>query len=232
MEARKPYTFDHSFDAAAMEAEAEKKTAPTFSEADMAAAKEAAFQQGLVEGRAAAAKEVNEQQATILQHIEQLLGRLAGDLLKSFGQQRQAATDIALTIARKLVPEYVKKHGLQELTSAVEHCVVDMIHEPRLVLRVPDAQFDFMSKEVTGMAERLGYAGKLIVLADNTLGEHDCRIEWPDGGMEKNMSFTWSEIERQVARHGPVSPVAAPVPPTVPSPPPEAPASHTTNIAV
>jgi flagellar assembly protein FliH len=233
MEARKPFTFDHSFDSAAMEAEAEKKTAPAFSEADMAAAKEAAFQQGLVEGRAAAAKEVNEQQAIMLQHMEKLLGHLAGDLLKTFSEQRQAATDIALTIARQLVPEYVKKHGLQELTSAVEHCVVEMIHEPRLVLRVPDAQFDFMSKEVAGMAERLGYAGKMIVLADNTLGEHDCRIEWPDGGMEKNMSFTWSEIERQVSRHGPITPSApVQVPPVIPPPPPEAPPSHTTNIAV
>jgi flagellar assembly protein FliH len=227
MEARKPFTFDQSFDAAAMQAEAEKKIAPTFNEADMAAAKEAAYQQGMVEGRAAAAKEVNEQQVVMLQHMEKLLERMVGDIWKVFGQQKQAASDIALTIARKLVPDYVKKHGLQELTSSVEHCVTEMIHEPRLVLRVPDAQFDFMSKEVGAIAERLGYAGKIIVLADNALGEHDCRIEWADGGMEKNLSFTWSEIERQVSRHGPITSS-----PLVPQPPPEAPPSHTTNIAV
>jgi len=227
MEARKPYTFDQSFDAAALKEEVEKRTAPTFTEADVAAAKEAAYQQGLVEGRAAAAKEVNEQQVTMLQHMEKLLERVSGDVWKVFGQQKQAASDIALTIARKLVPDYVKKHGLQELTSSIEHCVAEMIHEPRLVLRVPDAQFDFMSKEINTIAEKLGYAGKIIVLADNTMGEHDCRLEWADGGMEKNLSFTWSEIERQVSRHGPITP-----PPVMPSPPPEAPASHTTNIAV
>ncbi|MBI3419386.1 MAG: hypothetical protein HY053_04550 [Proteobacteria bacterium] len=226
-ESRKPFMFDHSFDLAALKAEEEKKIAPSYSDADLTAAREQGYQQGLTEGRSITTNEVSQKQANLLLHIERLLHRLAEDVWKVYAQQKQAASDIALTIVRKLLPDYVKKHGMQEMTSAIEASVAEMINEPRLVLRVPDAHFEFISKETTAMAERLGYAGKIIVLADATLGEHDCRLEWADGGMERNLNLTWSEIERQISRHGPVA--AQNLASNLPQ---EAPPSSTTSIAV
>ncbi len=204
MEPHKPFMFDESFDLASLKAK-EEKAAQMFSESELTATRESAYQQGLVEGRAAAAKESSEHQARLLQHVEQLMKRFADDVWKIYGQQKQAASEVALTIVRKLLPEYVKKFGTQEMLSSIEASVAEMIHEPRLVLRVPDAQFEFMTKEVNEMATRLGYGGKIVVLADNTLGEHDCRMEWADGGMERNVNLTWSEIERHISRHNPVA---------------------------
>lgn len=224
---RKPFMFDQSFDLSGLKGQEEKKAA-SYGEADLASAREAAYQQGLVDGRAAAAGEANQQQAAMMQRVERLMQRLSDDVWKVYVQQKQAASDVALTIVRKLLPDYVKKHGMQEMTSAIETCITEMIHEPRLVLRVPDAHFDYMSKEVNAMGERLGYAGKIIVLADATLGEFDCRIEWADGGMERNLNLTWSEIERQVVRHNPAAAqqLASSIPPQ------EGPPSSTTSIAV
>jgi flagellar assembly protein FliH len=226
METRRPYMFDQSFDLSAMKAEETKKVEPTFSEGDVAAAREAGRQEGLVEGRAAATREISQQQAELLSHVERLMQRLSDDVWKVYAQQKQAASDIALTIVRKLLPDYVKKYGMQEMTSAIEASIAEMINEPRLVLRVPDPHFDFISKEVNTIADKLGYGGKIIVLADPNLGEHDCRLEWADGGMERNLNLTWSEIERQVARHGSAQNLANNIPPQEGLP------SSTTSIAV
>jgi flagellar assembly protein FliH len=226
---RKPFMFDHSFDAGAARTEEEQKAAPTYTEADMAAVQQEAYQKGLVEGRAAAAKDIHQMHVDVLHRMERLISRLADDVWKVYAQQKQTASDIAITIARKLLPDYTKKYGMQEMTAAIESSVAEMINEPRLVLRVSDSQFEYFSKEINAIAGKLGYGGKIIVLAEAELGEHDCRIEWADGGMERNINFTWSEIERQVSRHG--APVAAhTIAPTLAQE--GLPSSHTTNIAV
>lgn len=223
----KPFMFDKSFDLAAMKAAEEKKIVKTYSEEEMALIKEQAYSQGFVAGKEAALGEIQQQQATVMSHINRLFERLAQDVWNVYAQQRQVASDIALTIARKIVPEYLKKNGLAEMTAAIESCLGEMINEPRLVLRVHEQHFDYVKREIDGMAERLGYAGKMIILADQTLGEHDCRLEWADGGMERNIDITWSEIDRHVARHSGAAPVLASTPPL----PSEHPTS-TTTIAV
>jgi flagellar assembly protein FliH len=229
-EPRRPFTFDQSFDLSAMKAEQEKKAQPTFGEGDLAAARESGYQQGLVEGRAAAQGDINQRQSDFLQRVERLMQRLAEDVWKVYTEQKQTASDIAITIVRKLLPNYVKLHGMQEMTTAIEASVAEMINEPRLVLRVPDVQFDYMSKEINAIAGKLGYGGKIITLADPNLGEHDCRLEWADGGMERNLNYTWSEIERQVLRHSPAQAQAQTHAQTIP--PQEGLPSSTTSIAV
>lgn len=197
----KRFMFEQSFDLNAIRAEEEKQAALKFGEQEMAAAREQAYGQGFVAGKEAALRELQNQQNHLLGNIQGLFERIAEEIWKSYAQRKQAASDIAVAIARKIVPEYVRRNGVQEVLAAVETCIADMINEPRLVLRVADQHFDLISQEVTAMATRLGYGGKIIILADNALSEHDCRLEWADGGMERSINLTWSEIEKQLSRH-------------------------------
>jgi flagellar assembly protein FliH len=195
------FMFGTSFDPEAIKAEQQKKAPPVFTEEEIAIAKEQSYGQGYVAGKEAAMRDLQNQQNEILANIGILFERMADQIWKMAGQKKQAAADIAIAIARKIVPDFVRKHGLQEILSAIETTVVEMIHEPRMVLRISDAQFDDISREMNALTSRIGYAGKMIILADSTLAANDCRLEWADGGMERSINMTWSDIEKQVHRH-------------------------------
>ncbi len=228
------FLFNTSFDPEAMKAEQEKKAPPTFSEEQVAVAKEQSYNQGFVAGKEAALREMQSQQNEILSHIQIIFERMADEVWKMAAQKKQAASDIALAIARKIVPDFVRKHGMQEMLAAIESSVSEMVNEPRMVLRISEAQFDDISREINGLTARVGYGGKMIILADNTLAANDCRLEWADGGMERSINLVWSEIERQMHRHN--SPVDVHAEPhneyTHSSPDTKHQAQSTTNIAV
>jgi flagellar assembly protein FliH len=222
----KRFMFEQSFDLGAPKA-VEEKPVITFGEEEMALAKEQSYGQGFVAGKEAALREMQNKQNEVLGNIQILFERMADEIWKSFAVRKQAASDIAIAIARKIIPEFTRKNGVQEILAAIETTIVEMITEPRLVLRIGDAHFDRISSEVNGMAVRLGYSGKMIILADNTLSEHDCRLEWADGGMERIVNLTWSDIERQLLRHQTSS-----RPPQSSETPVAVQGASTTNIAV
>lgn len=198
---QKPFLFDRSFDAGALKAAEEKKAAPSFTEQELSHAREQSYGQGFVAGKEAALRELQQQQATLLGRIQEHIDILGKDVWMIVAGQKQAAIDIAMSIVRKMVPDLVRKSGPQEILSAVESTVAEMINEPRLVLRINETHFDFVNREVSAMTQRLGYGGKMIILSDNNLGENDCRLEWADGGMERSVEGTLNVIEKQAARH-------------------------------
>jgi flagellar assembly protein FliH len=200
--ASKPFLFDKSFDLSAIKAAEEARQVKTYTEEELALAKEQAHGAGFVAGKEAAMREIEQQQSSLLGNINRLFERLANDVWKVYAQQKQVASEVGVTIARKIVPDYLQKNGQQEIMTAIESCLAEVINEPRLVLRVNEKHFDYIKREVDQTADRLGYAGKMIILADQNLTEHDCRLEWADGGMERNINLTWSEIDKQIARHG------------------------------
>lgn len=195
------FMFGTSFDPEVMKAEAQKKVPPTFSEEQVSVAKEQSYNQGFVAGKEAALCEMQSQQNEILSHIQIIFERMADEVWKMAAEKKQAASDIALAIARKIVPNFVQKNGLQEMLASIEVTVAEMINEPRMVLRISEAQFDDISREINALTARVGYGGKMIILADSTLAANDCRLEWADGGMERSINLIWSEIEKQMQRH-------------------------------
>ena len=47
---------------------------------------------------------------------------------------------------------------------------------------------------------RTGFEGKLVYLGDDTMGASDVRLEWADGGAERNCERQWEEIDALIAR--------------------------------
>ncbi len=43
------------------------------------------------------------------------------------------------------------------------------------------------------------YEGKVVILGDADLGPSDCRIEWADGGIERDVRALWEEIDHVLA---------------------------------
>lgn len=209
MTSSKKFLFDTSFDppdvltqtAAAIRRPAE----PTFSRADL----DAAHAAGLAEGRAAAFAEAADSSerrvATALDMIAVQAREIVANHSKLSLDVQRDALGVIRTIVRKIVPALCRKDPLAEIDELIAEVLRDAIGEPRLVLRVCDDLFDPVQKRLAPLVEACGFGGKLVLLADSTLAISDCRIEWADGGTERNSRRLLGDIDAALARLDPVS---------------------------
>src|SRR5207302_11200617 len=110
------------------------------------------------------------------------------------------AIELARTITGKLFPTLTRRGAVEEIAAIVTQCMRETTDEPRLVLRVHDSIFQAVQQRVAPLAGSAGWPGKLIIRPDETLGEGDCRVEWADGGVERDTTRTRREIDAIITR--------------------------------
>ena len=64
-----------------------------------------------------------------------------------------------------------------------------------------DALLDDAREKLTEIARTRGFEGRLVVLADPDVAKGDCRIEWADGGLERNQAAIDLAITQAVTRY-------------------------------
>ncbi|MFA6280428.1 MAG: FliH/SctL family protein [Bdellovibrionales bacterium] len=191
------YLFDLTFDnEAGCCAPERQKTKQTFSQEQLEAAQKGAYEKGFSEGQKTMAEDQQQYMNTLLSKIDQNTSHLITESLGEWQRQLAQLQEIALVIARKIMPTFVARHGLEEVESIVAKIVTEMSHEPRLVFRVNEAQFDDAKTRINAIAESAAYAGKLVILGDPDLGPSECRVEWADGGIERDIRALWQDIDR------------------------------------
>ncbi len=173
---------------------------PSFTQAQI----EAARSEGYAVGRSAALAEamhsIEERMTAILKDLSDRME----ELLKAREQalqetQRQSLETIRL-IAQKAVPALCRKEPLLEIESLVADCLREAFDEPRLVLRIADPLFDAVQGRLGALTTSTGFAGKVVLLADETLGPGDVRVEWAEGGAERNTRRLIGDIDGALAR--------------------------------
>lgn len=189
------FLFDRSFDDGLGAGEAEKPK-PVFTLEQMEATRQEAYASGFAAGQKATQDEQQQAFALFFARLEQQLGLLVKAGMEVWQAQLRHLEQTALAIVRKLMPEYAASYGLGEIQAVVAQVVAEMAHEPRLVVRVSEAQFDAVNARLKDVTDRQAYAGKVVLLGEAGFSPGDCRVEWADGGIERNQEILWQEIER------------------------------------
>jgi flagellar assembly protein FliH len=217
------FLFDTSFemedlDGAAMPGR--KPRAPKFSEEDLEKARVEGFAAGTDRGQRDAMQ-------TIEQQASQALSAIAGQLTGLSQAQAQAnerrtreALETALTIVRRLFPRLADRHGLAEIEAVVGDCLARLRDEPRIVIRVADSLLDRVEECVSRLVEQAGFEGKIVFLSQEGLNPGDVRVEWADGGAERNADQQWRDIDQLIARA--IGPSQQPAEAAAPAPDPPA----------
>ncbi len=213
MAAMRKFMFDTSFDTEpepddalapapdeCIEAARSEPPPPAISEADLEAARAEGFAAGLVEGEQSVVARMQVETAATLARIADQVGAAAEEMATIGPRAEERATAIGLAVARKLMPQLVRREGLAEVEAMLRDCLKDMFDEPRIVLRVGDALLDAVTERLTPIVSRSGFAGRVIVIAEEGMATGDCRIEWADGGAERSAARIWREIDAAVAR--------------------------------
>lgn len=165
---------------------------------------ESAREEGRAKGHAAGRAEAL---AGIEAEISATLARLvasASALFEMRGElaRRQAAetATLAHAIASRLAPALMAHYPLAEVEALVSDCLASTRREPRLVLRLPEALMDGVHERLEALKAANGFTGDIVLLADPALGPGDGRIEWPDGGAERDMASVGESIAQAIER--------------------------------
>lgn len=201
-----PYLFDVDFDSdsAALPPEPEDveeaPAEPTFSAQELQAARDEAFETGKAEG-------IAQSNTSLEQQISVIVNALQNDFTSLSSMQREAndatmrdAVQIATTIVSKVLPSYIQEHGAPEIEAFVRATLSTLFAEADVIVRVPEAAAADLAERLTPIADSLGLAGKLKVAADPALEPADCRMEWGNGGAERNAAQIMSDIDAMVSR--------------------------------
>ena len=208
------FLFDYSFDErahgdAAPDATAAAKQARLQAELDAAYAR--GHEAGLAEAAASVSQRVADAVAAMTEQLT-VIERARAEIEQS---TTKTAIHLALAVLRKILPSVERRIALPEIETVFADCIHRVLDEPRIVFRVPDNLLDALQGRIDEIVRRDGFHGKVVLLADDGLGTSDCRIEWADGGAERNVDRIWNDVEELVRRalqepHDPLQAAAAP----------------------
>lgn len=198
------FTFDNDFDAPQKVDETmEDMPAPPqlFSEEELVAARQAAYVEGLEAGRAEVHADIAERVAQATTAMAAATAALINERETRMDQMREDAVTVAHTIARTLAPALAARQPLAEIEGMVRECLAFCYAEPRLVVRVSEDLVTPMKERVDRIALEQNFPGQIILLGDDRLGGDHCRVEWADGGAERNAAAMQAQVDRLVKRH-------------------------------
>jgi flagellar assembly protein FliH len=195
------FLFDVSFDDGAGRAAAAPAIAPRISAEQLADAVARARAEGFAAGQAQARTAAEGEAARALAAIAEQLAGMAAARTETEARLRAETVQLATAIAGKLAAALLRREPAAEIEALILACLAEVRDEPRLVVRVAPAAVDMLRERIDGLAAGAGYAGKMVLLADDGLAAADCRIEWADGGAERNQAAIEARIEAAIDRY-------------------------------
>jgi flagellar assembly protein FliH len=170
-----------------------------------AAQLEAAREEGYIKGHTAALEEAaktdSHVSAEALRTIAQAIDGLDDSRAAHERALERQAVRLALSITRRLLPAMGEAVAAKEIESLVSRALGDLMDQPRLFVRVNGAVADTMRSALRDLQVTSGYEGRVVVRPDNTMAQGDCRLEWGEGGIERDTDRLWAEVEAAVGRH-------------------------------
>jgi flagellar assembly protein FliH len=173
---------------------------PVFKSADLLQAHEDGYADGFANGKAAAEGAVNARLSATLERLADQLEYIVQSAADTAARQREGVIEIGAAICRKLLPDLSRRQGTKEAEAMLGTVIAELIDEPRMVIRVADEDLDALSERIDTITARRGFAGKVVLLAEPTVAAGDCRIEWADGGVERDSARLWNDIDQAVVR--------------------------------
>lgn len=208
------YMFDFDFDQpsprpeevvaedeeAEAEPEPEEPPPPTFTEEELALTRDAAFAEGQQAGFAEAAERTERLTQAALAALSDQMATLFRQADEAADANARAAVRVAQAALRKMLPAACEAYAFDEVTRVVEDVVGHILDEPRIIVKVAEPLVQGVREKLEATAQAHGFEGRVVVQADPRLAVGDARVEWTDGGAERDQARLWSEIENTIER--------------------------------
>jgi flagellar assembly protein FliH len=160
-----------------------------------------AYRKGFAAAQAQAHAEADQKIAATLAVIGETMERLARGLHGVEARLETEAVQVAVAVARKLAPELIAREPFAEVEALASGCFRQLVQTPHISIHINDAIFEDGKAKLEDIAKARGFEGRLVVDADPAVAPGDCRIEWADGGMNRDRAVTEAAIDDVVNRY-------------------------------
>jgi flagellar assembly protein FliH len=167
----------------------------------VAAAEARAHRDGFAAGQREAQAESDRRAALALEEINVAIKNIAGRFASVETRMETEAVDVAVAVARKLCSELIAGEPLTEITGLIRECFSHLVSTPHLVIRINDALYEGARERIEKLAKQSGFEGRLVILAEPTVANGDCKIEWADGGVVLERATIETKINELVGRY-------------------------------
>jgi len=183
------------------EEEVVEEVAPTFTEEDLARARDEGYQAGQLDATRDLTSALEQRLVNTMDTINAQIETLFDAFQRDKEEHSRDSVAVATVIVRKLFPALNMDKAMIE----IEHMIVESMKRtsgaPTLIVRVaPDIQDAVQAKADELVAVR-GHEGTVSVLADAAMGLGDAAVEWDGGGMLRDGDSMWQEIDKIIERN-------------------------------
>ena len=183
------FTFDDDF---------ETGNGTTVSQNKIEEMREAAFAEGVEAGRVEALSSLEQSSDALLQNILLATQNLEQRQTEQVALMHKETAKLAYAIIEKLAPAVVDKTPLAEIELLVNQCLKNSPLEPRLVIRADEAILTSLQDKLEDMKRNSGFAGQVILISEPMPHISDCKVEWANGGAERDFNNLMSTIETTI----------------------------------
>jgi len=183
--------------------DADRKPTVTLAEhaVKLAEAETIAHRRGYAEGKADATVEAERRIASALERIAAGLGGASAALKTIEARLECEAVEVAVAVAGKLAPALIAREPFAEVSALASECFRELIASPHIAVRVNDALYAATRERLDAIARTGGFEGRMVVLAEPGIALGDCRIEWADGGINRDSAAADVAIGEAVSRY-------------------------------
>ncbi len=186
------FTFDQRFDAPGRGEKVQPRAKQFYTPEDV----EEAYQRGRGSLEANAAQA----QAMALGRVAEAAMTAISQLDAMAAEARADALAVALTAARRIADVALDRFPLDVVEHTVRQCLAQAAHEARVVIRVDAGIADMLKTRIAEISEEIGFAGRIVVTPDPRTAAADCRLEWTDGGVERDAAAIAQRIDSALER--------------------------------
>lgn len=196
----KKFLFDqYNFDEGpvSLEPEPEEEPPPSFSEDELAKAKQTSFDQGKKTG-------LQESENSREKYVADLLAKIETHFSTLFDQEQQRnnlyeaeVLQLCRILFERAFPMLNESHGLDEVVQTVESVLKRQAEQPEIIIEVCADYVVHIEKHLENLKQSEGLSGAYTVKANDTLGPGDCRMAWKDGGAQRNAA----NLSEQILQH-------------------------------
>jgi flagellar assembly protein FliH len=155
---------------------------------------------GLEAGRQDAQAQADQALADALDRVAGGLDQVAGNLGAAEERRDREALQVAVKLVEKLFPALDRRYGLKEIEALISDSLNRLREQPRVVVRVAPNRLEALQERIEALAAKAGYEGKVMVISDAELPDGDVRVEWAEGGAERDTERLWREIDAAITR--------------------------------
>ena len=197
--------FDRSFDveepakkAAEVAEEIEEEpevVIPTFSEEQVETSRKEGLEQGKSEALKEAAMAIENQIIDLTKAIGAQLTELISSQSLVNNEIFRDAIKISRAITKKSFPSINAEHGVQEIEQLIRQILNQILEEPRVKIQVHPSLAEQVSKRLNEISTDTHFEGRVHIIADEAIEQGDCRIDWSNGGAERNLDNVMREVD-------------------------------------